>query len=444
MSINLIRKRSNGILTLLPLRTYSCSYISTSYIKRYDVAVVGGGIVGAATGREILMRHPKCKLAIVEKENDFALHQSGNNSGVIHAGIYYKPGSLKAKLCVQGLDLMYKYCEDNKIPHTKSGKLIVATNDLEIGRLNDLYERGKQNGVKDLQMVDSKQIKEIEPLCQGILGLWSPHTGIADYGLVTKHFVKDIVDGGGTSYLNFEVSHFGPSLDPNYPVIIKSKNNEVIAAKYVLTCCGLQSDRVAMLSGCSADPMIVPFRGEYLYLKTGKINLAKVNIYPVPDPKFPFLGTHITPTTDGRIILGPNAIIAFAREGYGWGKINWGDLREVFSFPGFRALGMKYFTYGLAEMMKSLITSLRVKDINKFVKEINVNDVQKGPAGVRAQAMMADGTLVDDFVFDSSSDYCGIGERILHVRNAPSPGATSSIAIAMMIVDKMEKQFLKK
>lgn len=278
--------------------------------------MIGGGIVGSASARQLIISHPTLNIALVEKENRFAFHQSGNNSGVIHAGIYYKPGSLKAKLCVEGLNLSYKYFDEKGIKYSKCGKLIVATNRSEVSRLLDLYERGIKNGVKDITLLDSKEIKALEPHCSGVQALWSPHTGIVDWGEVTNSYVHDFVRMGGQTFLNFEVNRFSESENSEYPVTITDTKKNSIQAKYVLTCCGLQSDTVAMLTGCPEEPKIIPFRGEYLYLVPQKSQLAKVNIYPVPDPRFPFLGVHLTPRIDGRVIVGPNAILAFCKEGY--------------------------------------------------------------------------------------------------------------------------------
>ncbi|CAH0750305.1 unnamed protein product [Diatraea saccharalis] len=387
------------------------------------------------------MRHPQLKIALVEKENRFAYHQSGNNSGVIHAGIYYKPGSLKAKLCVKGLDMTYKYADKKGIKYIKSGKLIVATHRHEVPRLLELYERGLKNGVRDIKLMDSKELKEVEPYCNGVQALWSPHTGIISWGEVTQYYVKDFKACGGTTYLNFEVSKFAEAQEADYPVMIIDNKGNAIQSKYVLTCCGLHSDTVAVLTGCPEEPKIIPFRGEYLYLRPSKSNIVKANIYPVPDPRFPFLGVHVTPRIDGRIILGPNAILAFSKEGYRWGDVNFNELKEIIGFSGFRKLAMQYAGFGLKEMARSVIVPLQVKQIQRFVQHITTADVEKGPAGVRAQAMAKDGTLVEDFVFDSNPGSGAIGSRVLHCRNAPSPGATSSLAIAEMIADKMKTEF---
>lgn len=289
---------------------------STQKPQCYDIVVIGGGIVGAASARELILRHPQLKIAIAEKENRFAFHQSGNNSGVIHAGIYYKPGSLKAKLCVEGLNLSYQYLDKKCIKYSKCGKLIVATQRSEVPRLLDLYDRGVKNGVKDIKLLDSKEMHELVPNCKGLEALWSPHTGIVDWGEVTNSYVKDFEECGGKSYLNFEVNKFVETENATYPVLLTSSKGPSIQAKYVLTCCGLQSDTIAVLTGCSEEPKIIPFRGEYLFLKTNKTNITHTNIYPVPDPRFPFLGVHLTPKIDGRVIVGPNAILAFCKEGY--------------------------------------------------------------------------------------------------------------------------------
>ncbi|XP_013178983.1 PREDICTED: L-2-hydroxyglutarate dehydrogenase, mitochondrial [Papilio xuthus] len=407
----------------------------------YDIVVIGGGIVGSASARELILRHPSLKIAIVEKENRFACHQSGNNSGVIHAGIYYKPGSLKAKLCVEGLNLSYQYLDKKGIKYSKCGKLIVATQRSEVPRLLDLYDRGVKNGVKDIKLLDSKEMRELEPNCRGLEALWSPHTGIVDWGEVTNSYVKDFEECGGKSYLNFEVTKFIESEGAEYPVILNSSKVDKIEAKYVLTCCGLQSDTVAVLTGCPEEPKIIPFRGEYLYLKPNKSKIAKANIYPVPDPRFPFLGVHLTPKIDGRVIVGPNAILAFCKEGYRWGDVNMKELREIIRFSGFQRMALKYASFGLKEMSRSLIMPLQVMQIQKYIQNITSADVERGPAGVRAQAMAKDGTLIEDFVFDSQPGSGAIGSRVLHCRNAPSPGATSSLAIAKMIADKMEEEF---
>lgn len=281
------------------------------------MVVIGGGIVGVASARELALRYPKLKIAVVEKEKKLAYHQSGHNSGVIHAGIYYKPGSLKAKLCVEGLNLTYDYLNAKGIPYKKCGKLIVAVEEREIKPLEDLYKRGLANNVRDLEMIDEDEIYKKEPHCEGLQALWSPHTGIVDWALVTENYAKDFRESGGKIFCDFEVNKFKEARDDiEYPVAVCSGDDESIRAKYVLACCGLQSDLVAKLSGCSPNPKIIPFRGEYLILAPARRHLVRGNIYPVPDPRFPFLGVHFTPRMDGSVLLGPNAVLSFQREGY--------------------------------------------------------------------------------------------------------------------------------
>ncbi|CAG9761877.1 unnamed protein product [Ceutorhynchus assimilis] len=417
--------------------------LGTSTTREYDVVVVGGGIVGAASARELKLRHPKLKMAILEKENELAKHQTGHNSGVIHAGIYYKPGSLKAKLCVEGMQLMYKYCDEKKIPYKKVGKLIVATDEVEVKRLEELHQRAIENKVPDIKLIKGvEEIKKIEPHCVGLQALWSPHTGIIDYSIVTQQYGIDFKEKGGEVYLNFEVNKFEKSQDPKYPVLIQSKDGQNVKSKYVLTCGGLQSDKLAELSGCPRSPRIVPFRGEYLLLNPEKAHMIRGNIYPVPDPRFPFLGVHFTPRMDGSVWLGPNAVLAFKREGYTWADINISELADSISYPGFIKLALKFMFAGAQEVIKSAIPSLQVKSLQKFVPEISAKDVERGPAGVRAQALDISGNLIEDFVFDMYKDGDdSIGSRVLHCRNAPSPGATSSLAIAKMMVEKIESEF---
>ncbi|CAH1173469.1 unnamed protein product [Phaedon cochleariae] len=417
---------------------------NSSNRKHYDVVVVGGGIVGVATAREMKLRNPKLVISIVEKENALAYHQTGNNSGVIHAGIYYKPGSLKAKLCVEGLHLAYKYCDAKNIPYRKVGKLIVASTPSEGKTLLELYERGLQNKVPDLKLIKGQAaIKEIEPLCTGLQAIWSPHTGIVDWGLVTRSYGEDFLQGGGDIYLNFGVRSFQLSEDQDYPVLVVAKSGEVLKAKYVLTCGGLHSDQLAESTGCSRSPRIIPFRGEYLLLNQEKARLINGNIYPVPDPRFPFLGVHFTPRMDGSVLLGPNAVLAFQREGYRWTDVNVSELIDVLSYPGFRKLAWKYASAGLYEMVKSLYVPIQVKELQKFVPSLTADDITKGPAGVRAQALDEHGNLVDDFYFDMNREKNGnsVGDRVYHCRNAPSPGATSSLAIARMIAGKFMDEF---
>ncbi|XP_046814634.1 L-2-hydroxyglutarate dehydrogenase, mitochondrial isoform X1 [Vespa crabro] len=437
----LIRPTISSNLNCL-IRRYTCMS-SNDICNIYDLVVVGGGIVGCATAREMLIRHPNLKIIIVEKENALAKHQTGHNSGVIHCGVYYMPGSIKAKLCVEGLKLTYDYLCKNDIPHKKIGKLIVAQNHQQVDLINALFERGLKNNVPDLQLVDKECISNYEPKCKGEKAIWSPWTGIVDWAEVCNHFAKDFQKLGGEILLNYEVEGFAEMVESQIreqlaPIIVQSKN-KFILTKYVLTCAGLHSDRLAVMTGCDQNPRIVPFRGEYLLLNKDKTHLCTTNIYPVPNPELPFLGVHFTPRINGEMWLGPNAILALSREGYKWNNINIRDCIEMAKFPGLYKLCFRYFVPGVTEIIKSIFYPLAVKDLQKFIPEISYKDVKRGPAGVRAQALDRDGRLVDDFVFDNGNG--NIGNRVLHCRNAPSPAATSSMAIAKHIVDKMENNF---
>jgi L-2-hydroxyglutarate oxidase LhgO len=396
----------------------------------YDIAIVGGGIVGLATGRELLMRHPHVKLVVLEKDDMLASQQTGHNSGVIHSGIYYKPGSLKARLCVEGRRLLWDYCDEKQIEYKGLGKLIVATEERELPLLDDLYKRGIANGIEGVEVIDAAEIQKREPFCRGIKAIYSPVTGIVDYGRVARTYGDDVKSMGGEILVGNEVKHIERR---GGTALLKTPKGEY-QAKYVITCGGLQSDRLAKMTGGKSDPKIVPFRGDYLILKPEKRYLVKGNIYPVPDPNFPFLGVHFTPRVNGDIWLGPNAVLAFAREGYTFTTINPGDLLETLTYPGFIKLATKYFSTGMGEMYRDVMRSAYVKALQRYIPDLNVDDTLPGPSGVRAQAMMSDGTQVDDFVFEGD-------EGVVHVRNAPSPAATSSLAIGKYISDDADKRF---
>ncbi|XP_035690539.1 L-2-hydroxyglutarate dehydrogenase, mitochondrial-like [Branchiostoma floridae] len=377
-----------------------------------------------------------------------ASHQSGHNSGVIHSGIYYTPGSLKARLCVEGLDLAYKYCDENNIPYKKTGKLIVAVDQEEVPRLEKLYERGQQNGVKGLRIIGAQEIREMEPHCRGVKALDSPNTGIVDWGVVARSYGRNFQQSGGQVFTEFEVTDFKiTSMDSPQIVFLLTYLSEyvtiisqqTVSARYVLSCGGLYSDRLAEKSGCSSVPKIVGFRGDYLLLKPEKCHLVKGNIYPVPNPAFPFLGVHFTPRMDGSMWLGPNAVLAFKREGYKLLDFNLKDTVDALGFKGLRKLVYKHWQFGVGELWRGFNMAAQVKKLQRYVPELRVQDVTRGPSGVRAQALDEEGQLVDDFVFDG-----GVGElgsRMLHVRNAPSPAATSSLAIAKMIADEVQSKF---
>jgi len=412
------------------------SPVSKVSTPEYDLGIVGGGIVGLGVAQEITGRYPHLRIVLLEKEAELATHQTGHNSGVIHAGIYYKPGSLMAKLCVEGMKATYEYCDHHNIPYKKVGKLVVATNELEEKRLLDLWSRATQNGVPGLELVGPEGIKEREPECEGIRAIWSPETGIVDWGVVARHYGEVFQSRGGEILTGFEAAQFNAVGEQ---VMVGSADGRSVACSHVLTCAGLQSDRVATMSGCSTEPKIVPFRGEYLLLSPEKAKLIRGNIYPVPDPRFPFLGVHFTPRMNGEVWLGPNAVLALAREGYSWRTISLKDLAEVLLYPGFYKLGWKYMGYGLDQMLGSIIISRAVTELQKFVPSVTRADIKRGPAGVRAQAMSQGGDLVGDFIFDTGEGE--LGKKVLHCRNAPSPAATSSLAIARLVVDRMEEQW---
>ncbi|XP_014298229.1 L-2-hydroxyglutarate dehydrogenase, mitochondrial isoform X2 [Microplitis demolitor] len=391
----------------------------------------------------MLERHPDMKIVIVEKESKLAMHQTGHNSGVIHAGIYYTPGTIKAKLCVEGLRMSYSYFGRHNIPYKKVGKLIVAQDQAQAKRIDDLYERGLKNNVPELKLIEKNDICKFEPKCKGEKALWSPWTGIVDWGDVCRYFASQFEKMGGKVILNYEVKGFAETAESKkdeelVPISVLSEN-KTIKTKYVLTCAGLHSDRLAVMTGCDLSPRIIPFRGEYLLLDEKKRHLCRTNIYPVPDPRLPFLGVHFTPRMNGDIWLGPNAVLALAREGYSWTDINIKDCIEMAKFPGLYKLCFRYIIPGCKEMIKSLFYPLAVSDLQKFIPELSRKDIKRGPAGVRAQAMDNDGKLVDDFVFDNGVG--SIGSRVLHCRNAPSPAATSSMAIAKHICNKLETDF---
>ncbi|XP_066935547.1 L-2-hydroxyglutarate dehydrogenase, mitochondrial-like [Clytia hemisphaerica] len=406
----------------------------------YDIAIVGGGIVGLATAQELQQRNQNLKCIVLEKEDQLAYHQTGHNSGVIHAGIYYEPGSLKALLCWKGLKMMYNYCDEHNIPCKRVGKLIVALDDSQVASLQRLYDRGRSNGVEGLTLVTKDEIKQIEPYCEGVAGIFSPNTGIVDYARVARHYAKRFQSMGGMVASNYEVQDIKYRTDiKSVGVEITGKSQPPIKSRYVITCGGLQSDRIAKMTGCSSDPKIVPFRGDYLVLKPEKSHMVTTNIYPVPDQKFSFLGVHFTPRMDGSIWLGPNSILAFKREGYGLTDFNTKDFLESIAYSGFRNLLKTNWKFAARELYNGFVISKTVESAKKFIPSLTVDDFVRGPSGVRAQALHTNGSLENDFIFDTGRG--AIGNHCLHVRNAPSPAATSSLAIAEMIVDKVEENW---
>ena len=397
---------------------------------KVDVLVVGGGIVGIAAAREILTRQPGASLAVVDKEPSVGRHQTGHNSGVIHSGIYYAPGSLKARLCTKGARLMYEFCESHRVPADRCGKLIVATTESELPALDELYRRGAANGVPGLEMVGPAGINEHEPHCTGIRAIWSPATGIVDFSQVAEAMAADVTRLGGVILTGHLVTGLAVAAGS---VSVRTSRGEFTATR-VLTCAGLQSDRVARLSGAPEEPSIVPFRGDYWQLRPERRYLARNLIYPVPDPKFPFLGVHFTRRMrDDAVWLGPNAVLALAREGYHRSAFQVGDLTQTLRNPGFRRMARRYWRTGAAEVYRDLSKRAFVAACQRFVPELAPTDVVPGPAGVRAQSVARDGGLVDDFVFNVQ------GNQLMHVRNAPSPAATSCLAIGELIADEWDR-----
>jgi L-2-hydroxyglutarate oxidase len=401
-------------------------------MRTYDFVIIGAGILGLASARELLARHPSLKLAVVDKEPAIGRHQSGHNSGVIHSGIYYAPGSLKARLCVQGSREIYAYCATKGIPTDRCGKVIVASTPEEQPRLQNLLERGTANGVEGLELIGPERLREIEPHCVGVQALWSPNTGIVDYNRVTAAYADDVRASGGDILPGWGVNDIVELPDG---VTLTTTAGEV-RTQHVVACAGLYADRLARMTGAPREPRIVPFRGDYWILRPDRRELARNLIYPVPDPSFPFLGVHFTRRIeDGSVWLGPNAVLAFRREGYGRFDFHPGELAEALAFRGFQKLAARYWRTGLNEMVRDFSKAGFLRSLQRYVPELTLADLLPGPSGVRAQALGPNGELVDDFVFNTD------GRRVIHVRNAPSPAATSSLAIAREIADTAERTF---
>ncbi|HYM49272.1 MAG TPA: L-2-hydroxyglutarate oxidase [Candidatus Limnocylindrales bacterium] len=400
--------------------------LSTSHaIRSFDLVVVGAGILGLATAREYLQRRPGARLGVLEKEARIAAHQTGRNSGVIHSGVYYTPGSLKATLCVRGAAMLRAYCAQQDIPVVECGKVIVATREAQLARLAELHRRGQANGVKDLRVLRDDDIPQIEPAAAGIAGLHVPHAAIVDYGAVARAFAQDVARMGGDVMLGREVRAIR-RLDGRWRI---ETGDGAVDAAGLIVCAGLHADRLALMTGAARDPRIIPFRGDYWALDPEQAARVRGLVYPVPNPRFPFLGIHATRRIDGSVWLGPNAVLAFAREGYRVSTVRAADLRDALAWPGFRRLAWRYWRTGLLEMARDLSQTLYVREAARYLPGLRIRHVTRAPAGVRAQAVSADGRMIDDFVFSEE-------EGVLHVRNAPSPAATSSLAIAERIVDR--------
>ncbi len=389
--------------------------------KIYDVAIVGGGIVGTATAMA-LQENGIRNVIVLEAESKLATHQTGNNSGVIHSGLYYKPGSLKAKNCVEGRELMYKFCKQHNIKHERCGKLVVATKQEEIPQLQKLEERGKANGLTGIKKLNSEELKEYEPHVSGLSGLFITETGIVDYNQVTETYAKIILENGGEIRTN---SKFLRLTNYNNLLVLETKSGEY-QTKFLVNCAGLYSDKVAKICGANPGLQIIPFRGEYYKLRKEKEHLVKNLIYPVPDTRFPFLGVHFTRMIKGGVEAGPNAVLAFKREGYSHKDFSVTDILEMAAYSGFWKMAAKYYKMGIGEFYRSLNKNAFVKALQKLIPEVKHDDLNQGGAGVRAQAVDPNGNLVDDFRIVEA-------EKMIHVLNAPSPAATASISIGRTI-----------
>ncbi len=396
---------------------------------QYDVIIVGGGAVGLATALQLKKQNPKLKVVVIEKESVVANHQTGNNSNVIHSGVYYKPGSLKAKNCIQGYNLLIDFCRKHDVPFSLCGKVIVATEEKELPLLKTIYDRGQQNGLQNLKMLKAEQLKDYEPHVAGIGGIHVPQTGIVDYRVVAEKYAEVLQQQGGELRLGEKVIDIKLSADQVNVITQKG----TYTGKLVVNCAGLYSDKIARLTSQNVDVKIIPFRGEYYKLKKEKEYLVKTLIYPVPDPNFPFLGVHFTTMMGGGVECGPNAVLAYAREGYKKSDINFSELTETLAWPGFRKIVSKYWRTGLGEMHRSYSKSAFTKALQKLMPEIREEDLIVGGAGVRAQACDRTGGLLDDFLILED-------RQVINVCNAPSPAATSSLSIGETVADWAKKR----
>jgi 2-hydroxyglutarate dehydrogenase len=399
--------------------------------EEVDIAVVGAGILGLATARELLTRHPRASVAVIERENAVGHHQTGHNSGVVHAGIYYAPGSLKARLCTTGARELYDYCERHGVAHERCGKVIVATSKDELPALDELERRGRANGVPDLHRLDARGLERVEPHARGVAALHSPHTGIADFAAVARSLARDVEEHEGARVTTGCAVERIAEHDGH--VTLSHARGET-RARAAVVCAGAWADRLATAAGAPQDPRIVPFRGAYLCLKPARRELVSGLIYPVPDPQLPFLGVHLTRHVSGDVLIGPTALLAPARDAYALRTVRRRDLVEALGWPGTWRMARRFWRTGITELRYAASRRALVREAARFVPELGPDDVTAGPVGVRAQALARDGRLVDDFVFSRTG-------RTLHVRNAPSPAATASLAIARSIADQADTAF---
>jgi (S)-2-hydroxyglutarate dehydrogenase len=396
----------------------------------YDVAVVGAGIVGLAVAREVLSRRPDARVTVLEQEQTVGAHQSSHNSGVIHAGVYYAPGSLKAQLCVEGAARLYEYCERGGIDARRIGKLIIATEPRELPALDELERRARANGVPGVRRLAAAEIRELEPRATGIAALHSPATGIVDFRAVCERLAGEVGAANGELRLGWRVSGL---TENGRGVSVRGPAGDAVEASGVVVCAGLWADRLAARAGASRNPRIVPFRGGYLKLRPERRDLVRTLIYPVPDPALPFLGIHLTPTVDGEVLVGPSALMAGARDAYRLRRVRPRDLVETLTWPGSWLMMARWWRTGLHEVHMAASRRAFAARASRYVPDLRPEDLVPAFAGVRAQTVARDGRLLDDFVLSSTA-------RAIHVRNAPSPAATSSLALASRIVDQLERQ----
>ncbi len=403
---------------------------STEPPPRCDLAIVGGGILGLALARELSRRHGRLSVCLLEREARLGAHQTSHNSGVIHAGLYYAPGSLKAHLCVQGASELYEYCAEHDVPHQACGKLVVATRETELPRLRELLGRGTANGVPGLRWLERDEIEAVEPHARGLAALHSPRTGVVDFGAVARSYALDALRAGATIVTSCEVHDatlHGRDLQLRHA-------RGTTEARHAIFCAGAWSDRLAVACGAGTDPRIVPFRGAYLRLRAPRRELVRALIYPVPDPALPFLGVHLTRRIDREVLIGPTALIAAARDAYELSRVRAHDALDTVGWPGTWRLLARHWRAGAGELHGAWRPQALVRAAARYVPELAGDDVEPAFAGIRAQALGRDGRLLDDFVFSKT-------ERALHVRNAPSPGATSSLAIARLVADEAARAF---
>ncbi|MCH8129473.1 MAG: L-2-hydroxyglutarate oxidase [Acidobacteria bacterium] len=386
-----------------------------------DFVIIGGGIIGLAVARQLLLSDERRSVAVLEKESTIATHQTGRSSGVVHAGIYYRPGSQKAELTRRSVGMLREYVETHGLPYIECGKLVIAASESEVPLLRDLEHRATANGVPGLEVVDRAGIERREPAAVGHLAIWSPTTAITDFVAIAERIALDVTTAGGMVIRDAEVVDIAQSATK--VAVVVGTERRLITAGVAVVCAGVQSDRLAVLAGDSAEPAVIPFRGEYLRLAAAKTGLVRGLIYPVPDPNYPFLGVHLTRTVHGDVLVGPNAVLAFARDGYRWRDIEISHLRDLAGTAGFRHLAADHWRRGVVESWRSVNKRAYVRDVQRYVPGVAASDLVRARAGVRAQAVDRSGKLIDDFLV-------GRKERVVTVRNAPSPGATAALALA--------------